>query len=65
MEVIIAAASFGDMKPIRYQIIMHHGMRTLLWMTNYWLIGAYNILYKLNLDHDITQACEVTNCDVT
>lgn len=63
MEVIIAASA--AMNPFRNPIIMHHGMRTLPKITNYWLIGAYNFLYKLDLDHDVIQACEVTNCDAT
>ena len=49
MEVAIAAVVPTTMNPIRNKMIMHHGMRILLYMANYWLIGAYDILYKLDL----------------
>ena len=51
MEVTIAAAVPTTLNPIRNKMILHHGMRTLLYMANYWLIGAYDILYKLDLSH--------------
>ena len=51
MEVAIAAVVPTTMNPIRNTMLMHHGMRELLYMANYLLIGAYDILYKLDLSH--------------